>query len=733
MSISIHVLLKKEFFLLKPKSVLEELPAESTNIESDNIVQRYSKRPRQLQRFCLADYVSKVDAIYPKGNKLPETAEYRKDDSIGDENSSDENENSEDEEMVENGNTASVLIHIAKNGTKYKYRKVLKVIRFVRYNQTKDPENYYRDQLMLFMPWRNEQKDLLDPFETYRAHYNTMKESLEDKRNQYEHHPEELELARQMMEAEEAEYDGLAPNAEQANREAEEEGVKESETFVYFNRDRVVEHRHYDTGIELQSTCSVPRVETTGIMLPDEDYLSLLGSLNLRQREFFNHIIHCIKCREEPIYGFLSGDAGVGKSVVIRVLYQSLYRMLNLRVENPDDTTVLLCAYMGTAAFNIGGNTICSAFHKKMYQTNQIMSADELNTFEIKYKNLEVVIIDEISMVGKRSFDFIDTRLQQLTGIRAHFGGLSGDFYQLKPVGDRFVFHVLVEDAKALAQNSWRDHFKIYELVDIMKQKDDLKSAQLLNRHRLNEMTEEDKNDLRKRVVDRNSSEYTRDAVHLFAEKAGMYKHNENVMNGIDGEKVDIPCHDTVASANISPKKARELISQLPDDVSITANMEKVLTVKVGMKYNISVNVNVEDGLANGATGNVKFIEYKIEGSNRPSIIRMKFDDPRIGKATREKYFQRGFYDSNIQRDWSSIFEVERTFMYKYKMYQRIQFPLRPAAAKPIHKGQGIAEDEAVVDVTQHKGVRKVPHIHYVAFSRVRKPGKFIHSESKRS
>ena len=470
----------------------------------------------------------------------------------------------------------------------------------------------------------------------------------------------------------------------------------------------MVEHRHYDIGIEMQSTCSVPRVETTGIMLPDEEYLSLLKSLNLRQREFFNHIIHCIKCRDVPFYAFLSGGAGVGKSVVIRALYQSLYRILNLREgENPDDTRVLLCAYMGTAAFNIGGNTICSAFHKKMYQTNQIMSADELNTFRIKYRHLKVVIIDEISMVGKRTFDFIDTRLQQLTGIRAPFGGLSviavGDLYQLKPVGDRLVFLDLDEDAKGLAPNSWKDHFKMYELVDIMRQKDDLKFAQLLNRLRLNEMTEEDKNDLRKRVVDRNSGEYPRDAVHLFAEKAGMYKHNENIMNGIDGEKVDIPCHDTVASANISPKKARELISQLPDDASITANMEKVLTVKVGMKYNISVNVNVEDGLANGARGKVKFIEYKIEGSNHPSIIWMKFDDPRIGKATREKYFQRGFYNSNIQRDWNPIFEVERTFLYKYKMYQRIQFPLRPAAAKTIHKGQGITEDKAVVDLTPAK------------------------------
>ena len=100
---------------------------------------------------------------------------------------------------------------------------------------------------------------------------------------------------------------------------------------MYFNLDREAEHRHYAIGIELQSTRSVPRVETTNFMLPDEEYLRLLRSLNLRQREFFNHVIHWINCREEPIYVFLSGGTGVGKSVVIRALYQSLYRKINLR------------------------------------------------------------------------------------------------------------------------------------------------------------------------------------------------------------------------------------------------------------------------------------------------------------------------------------------------------------------------------------------------------------------
>ena len=404
---------------------------------------------------------------------------------VSDGSSNDENEDSEDGKTSENENSVPGLIHISKNGTKYKYRKVPRVIRYVRYNLKKDPENHYREQLVLFMPWWNEQKDLLGPFETYTAHYNSMKISLEAKHN--ECHTEELELARQMMEAEVAAYDGLAPNAEQENREALEEGAKESESFVYFNPDRILEHRYYDIGIDLQSTCSLPTVETTDIMLPDEEYLNLLRSLNLRQREFFNHVIHWIKCRDEPLYAFLSGSAGVGKSVIIRALYQSLYGILNLRDgEKPNDIRILLCAYMGIAAFSICGQTICSAFHKKMYQTNQIMSADEFNTFRIKYRHLKVVIIDEISMVGTTTLNFIDTRLQQLIGTRASFGGLSviavDDFYQLKPVGDKPLFLKLDEDAKALVPNLWVDHFKMYELVDIMRQKDDLKFAQLLNR-----------------------------------------------------------------------------------------------------------------------------------------------------------------------------------------------------------------------------------------------------------
>ena len=110
---------------------------------------------------------------------------------------------------------------------------------------------------------------------------------------------------------------------------------------------------------------------------------------------------------------------------------------------------------------------------------------------------MKVIIIDEISMVGNKTLSLIDVRLQQLTGTKAVFGGLSviavGDLYQLKPVGHKLICLDLETGASSLAQNLWKELFTMFELVDIMRQKDDLDFAHLLNRLRLNEMTEEDK------------------------------------------------------------------------------------------------------------------------------------------------------------------------------------------------------------------------------------------------
>ena len=65
--------------------------------------------------------------------------------------------------------------------------------------------------------------------------------------------------------------------------------------------------------------------------------------------------------------------------------------------------------------------------------------------------------------------------------------------------------------------------------------------------------------------------------------------------------------------------------------------------------------------------------------------------------------------------------KLKEPFCTYTKCIREYNFHCDQQLQKTVHKGQGITEDEVVFDLTQYKGVRKVPHIHYVAFSRVRK------------
>ena len=57
--------------------------------------------------------------------------------------------------------TVTVKVQICcskqKNGTKYKTRQVPRIIKYVKCNKKKNPGNYFREQLMFFVLWRNEQ------------------------------------------------------------------------------------------------------------------------------------------------------------------------------------------------------------------------------------------------------------------------------------------------------------------------------------------------------------------------------------------------------------------------------------------------------------------------------------------------------------------------------------------------------------------------------------------------
>ncbi|WAQ97356.1 hypothetical protein MAR_030046 [Mya arenaria] len=198
-----------------------------------------------------------------------------------------------------------------------------------------------------------------------------------------------------------------------------------------------------------------------------------------------------------------------------------------------------------------------------------------------------------------------------------------------------------------------------------------------------------------------------------------MHIFNDTLLNSSNNQKVSILCHDSVVSPKLSKDKQEEAIKRLPTDPNKTANLHCSLDIIEGMLYDLTVNTNTEDGLANGASCVVKFIEHKLKETQRPSIIWVQFMDLKEGCETRLKYKNRGFYHGQINENWTPIFDIARTFTYNKKTFERIQFPLEPSAGRSVHRAQGTTLDCVVIDLSQRR-TRKVPHLHYVVLSRVR-------------
>ena len=86
-------------------------------------------------------------------------------------------------------------------------------------------------------------------------------------------------------------------------------------------------------------------------------YRQIIQQLNIKQLEIYTRIIHRIKTDSNPSMNiFLTGGAGVGKSVVIRALYQTFHRYsCGTEGENPEEVRILLCAFTSSAAYNTNG------------------------------------------------------------------------------------------------------------------------------------------------------------------------------------------------------------------------------------------------------------------------------------------------------------------------------------------------------------------------------------------
>lgn len=111
------------------------------------------------------------------------------------------------------------------------------------------------------------------------------------------------------------------------------------------------------------------------------------------------------------------------------------------------------------------------------YSHYETLSPDRMNIVRCELKHLKAVLIDEISLIGNKFFNFINLCLKDIKCSTTNFGGIHiivfGDLFKLPPVKDNWIFTPFVHGQASVCPNLWLEEFSMFELNEIMRQKDD--------------------------------------------------------------------------------------------------------------------------------------------------------------------------------------------------------------------------------------------------------------------
>ena len=715
--------LHNRVFIAKPDCILEKMNPESEDIKQMNSVDRYASRPQTLKHMCLADYVAMTDTIYPH-KKL--------DNDISDNNLSVDENTSDDNNPSPTSHTDTDIYKffpIKFHNKIIRLRKHRKVIRFVNYKYKVDPENYCREKLLLYIPWQKDELAILDTYETYMDAYNYYQPQILDRMKIYEPNAKIIEHAFLAYEEFPEKFVTTKTSIiDNSNKIPPELDTSDTTYNFLIPKD---ENNTYDLqeDLKIQKFNYIDSIQSKPNILDDSEFTQLMNLLNNKQYHFFQYIMRQqLHNSNQQTLVCLHGGAGTGKSFTLKAIYQGLNKILNNKPgQQTNDLTTLLIAPTGKAAHNIKGHTIHAAFHVPANQSlanYTQLSWDNLNTYRSKYLNLQWIICDEISMVSNYMLKFIHLRLQEIKGNNALFGGVNiiavGDMYQLKPVMGQFVFEDYKNNYGPLATNLWLDNFKIYELTDIMRQKDDKVFAELLNRLRIGEHTPDDIKILKNTRTANKQLKCKKSVPHFYPTLHQVKLHNQEITKDTTNFSIKSTCNYILPSSisKILETNIQTAISKRK--MTHTGGLPTEVILVTNQQYDIISNIDVEDGLINGSQCIIKYIQTTTKDTSTfPYIVWVQFENESIGTNHRKKYTY--LYSNNTNRNWTPITKIKRTFLVKDHWIHRLQFPLRQAAARSIHVSQSSTYPEIYVDLNTETSPPKIfwEHMHYVAFSRV--------------
>ncbi|KAI8514787.1 hypothetical protein Bbelb_073780 [Branchiostoma belcheri] len=693
--------------LSKPLAAIQQMASEGNSEDESiwmpSIMDRYKARPREepFCSMCAAEFVSEYRVVSRSGTQ-------------------------DNGEQSSRGEVKHVL-RDNLGAVQKRTRSKPAVIRFAKFNKAKEPERYYLTLLKLYLPHYNDAQLKPPQYEKYEEFYsdgfaplpntnNKVDAIVHANRRKFEQNVDEIEQARKDVEDGSFVEDVWAqifPELEQERLECQNNAgnqVNEDED----TQDDIPDLAPTDRPKEKSFT-----LEACQTKVPSNVAIPMMQSLNPKQQEVFYFVRKwCMETaqgkRPDPFHIFLTGGAGTGKSHLIKCICYEATRLLQQTQENPDSVSVLLAAPTGTAAFNIGGSTIHHAFHL-MCKTKdrEGLSESTVNTMRAQYESLKIVIVDEVSMVDKPLMKSIHLRLRQLRQGRpnALFGNVSilavGDMYQVPPVKGISLYKERDRDIFDL----WNPNFEVVELEEIMRQKDDAAFAKLLNRMRVkrkkDKLSDEDDEVLSSRVlsVDFEADDYPKDALHIFSTNIAVAEHNDKMLRLRCPDVRCFEASDFVKDPTTGSMKRRDLARGGKDD------LPDVVKVGVGARVMLSRNVNVADGLVNGAFGTVSGVAGGQDDAREVATVFVQFDNPKVGAQERQK----SAVPSSLPVNSVPVRQIEDNLNNKSKV-KRNQIPLKLAWGCTVHKVQGMTTDEVVVSMKKVF----VSGMAYVALSRVR-------------
>ena len=345
--------------------------------------------------------------------------------------------------------------HIVKRGKQC-------VIRYFLHYE--NDEEYHRAHCILFLPFRNEMEDI---------HHQDVKELYESNKNQIDGVRSLFEKHQEMVNAIKA--------IEKRNQEKTTEDLDGDEEFEAEETTSPSDVEKFIRDIEASAKKQLANFNTVK-SLSDDDYLEQINSLNTEQRKIFDDLVERFMDMTDcdPFYIYIGGEAGVGKSYLLKLLQHAANRIPRTSGKELNKPHFITVGTTGVAAYLVGGKTIESALSmapgsKRSYTVG---SQSRNSSLRFIFEDLKLIFLEEVSMCGSEALNRINIRLQEIRGNRLFMGGVSvicfGDFGQLPPVTDKMIWSNSKLDGRLqMAPNLWDENFRIYYMTEKMRSTDE--------------------------------------------------------------------------------------------------------------------------------------------------------------------------------------------------------------------------------------------------------------------